>query len=87
VTAAPIRTCVGCGARSPQGHLMRFVAAGDALVVDPRRRLPGRGAWLHRQPSCWNAFVQRRGTVRSLRAAPSRPAREALRDALAARGS
>ena len=63
---------------------MRFVAAEGALLLDPRRRLPGRGAWLHRQPSCWTAFVQRRGIVRSLRATPTRVAREALRDNLAA---
>jgi predicted RNA-binding protein YlxR (DUF448 family) len=84
VTTTPTRTCVGCGERAAQGELTRFVLSGNGLVHDPRRRLPGRGAWLHRAADCWNAFVQRRGAVRSLRATPSRPAREALRDALAA---
>jgi predicted RNA-binding protein YlxR (DUF448 family) len=81
----PVRTCVGCGARAAQGELVRFVAIADALALDDRRRLPGRGAYLHRQPACWTAFVRRRGTVRSLRAAPSQAAREALVDRLAAR--
>ena len=80
----PIRTCVGCGARAPQAGLVRFVATASGLALDPRRRLPGRGAWLHRAPGCWEAFVQGRGAVRSLRVAPGRAAREALRDALVA---
>jgi len=84
VTKTPIRTCVGCGERVPQCQLTRFVLSGTALVIDARRRLSGRGAWLHRLPDCWNAFAQRRGPVRSLRATPSRATREALRDALAA---
>jgi len=82
VKAAPIRTCVGCGARAPQPSLLRFVAAGPALAPDALRQLPGRGAWLHWEPACWDAFVRRRGAVRSLRMAPSRAARDALRGAL-----
>jgi len=84
VRAAPIRTCVGCGVRAPQPSLVRFVATGPGLTLDARRRLPGRGAWLHREPACWDAFVRRRGAVRSLRTAPSRAARDALRDVLMA---
>jgi predicted RNA-binding protein YlxR (DUF448 family) len=80
----PIRTCVGCGARAPQGDLVRFVAIAGVLAVDERRRLPGRGGYLHRQPTCWTALVRRRGAVRSLRATPSRAAREALLETLAA---
>jgi len=81
-----MRTCVGCGERALQASLVRFVAAGAALALDERRRLPGRGAWLHRERVCWDAFVQRRGAVRSLRTAPSREARAALRDVLEAAG-
>jgi predicted RNA-binding protein YlxR (DUF448 family) len=63
---------------------VRFVALASVLTLDGRRRQPGRGAYLHREPACWAAFVARRGAVRSLRATPSRVAREALRDTLAA---
>ena len=49
-----------------------------------RAAQPGRGAYLHREPACWAAFVRRRGAVRSLRATPSRATREALVDTLAA---
>ncbi len=87
MTATPIRSCVGCGARAAQPELIRFVSTAASLTLDPARRLPGRGAWLHRgRPACWQAFVERRGSVRSLRSAPGRAAREALRVALAAGG-
>jgi predicted RNA-binding protein YlxR (DUF448 family) len=77
---------VGCGEQAAQAELVRFVAADGALVLDPRRRLSGRGAWVHRRPACWDHFVERRGAVRSLHIAPTRLAREALRDDLAAGG-
>lgn len=78
----PVRSCAGCGARAPQRSLVRFVAVDGALVLDPRRRRPGRGAYLHRDPTCAQAFVARRGPVRSLRSNPARAAREALVGAL-----
>jgi predicted RNA-binding protein YlxR (DUF448 family) len=77
---------VGCGQRASQADLVRFVTVDTGLRLDPHRRLPGRGAWLHRVPRCWDAFVQRRGVVRSLRATPTHVAREALRTELAAGG-
>ena len=80
----PVRTCVGCGVRAPQAGLVRVVTAPSGLVVDRRRRLGGRGAWLHPAPPCWDAFVKRRGPVRSLRATPPRAERERLVAALRA---
>ena len=80
----PIRTCVGCAERAPQTALLRLVAAGDGLVADPARRALGRGAYLHRTPACWAAFVRRRGPVRSLGLTPARETRERLVAMLAA---
>jgi predicted RNA-binding protein YlxR (DUF448 family) len=37
------------------------------LVPDPRRRLPGRGAWLHRDLECLDLAVRRRAFGRALR--------------------
>lgn len=74
----PIRTCVGCAERVPQSGLVRFVAGVTGLEVDAPRRMPGRGAYLHRRPECWAAFARRRGPVRSLRATPGRSERERL---------
>lgn len=55
----PVRTCVGCRSRLPQAALRRFVrAAGGPPPAwrpdPPRRRSPGRGAYL-----CSDACAQR----------------------------
>jgi predicted RNA-binding protein YlxR (DUF448 family) len=87
VTAEPVRTCIGCGERSPQGSLVRIVGTSEGLRADPERRAPGRGGYLHRRVACWEAFVGRRGRIRSLGFSPGRPERERLVAALAAAGS
>jgi predicted RNA-binding protein YlxR (DUF448 family) len=38
-----------------------------AVVPDPRRRLPGRGAWLHPIPECLDLAVRRKAFGRALR--------------------
>jgi uncharacterized protein len=74
----PQRTCVGCRAKAPRSVLMRIVAvrAGDGSAegaasaeLDVRRRLPGRGAWLHPSPDCLDLALRRRALTRALRVA------------------
>ncbi|WP_354255288.1 YlxR family protein [Agrococcus sp. UYP10] len=60
-----IRTCLGCRARTEPAHLVRIVGAGGAAVVDPDRRLPGRGAWVHPTQQCVERAV--RAIPRALR--------------------
>jgi predicted RNA-binding protein YlxR (DUF448 family) len=73
------RTCVGCGQRAPQTHLLRIVADPQgSLVPDPAHRAPGRGGYLHRDPACWEGFAKRKGPVRSLRRTASRTERQDL---------
>jgi len=44
------------------------VAAGSpVLVVDVARRMPGRGAWLHPDPHCFELAVRRRAFGRALK--------------------
>ncbi|WP_255375945.1 YlxR family protein [Saccharomonospora sp. CUA-673] len=43
--------------------------AHGELVVDVRRRLPGRGAWLHRDPECLAKAERKRAFPRALRVA------------------
>ena len=62
--------CRGTPARDPLGSgsadLLRVVARDGALVPDPRRRLPGRGASLHPTPECLHAAERRRAFPRAL---------------------
>ena len=49
-----------------------MVAGSDAegrpaLVPDPDRRAPGRGAHVHPTPECWQLAVRRRAFPRALR--------------------
>jgi uncharacterized protein len=67
--AGPERTCVGCRARAPASQLLRVVARDGAAVPDPGRRLPGRGAHLHRDGRCLADAVRRRALPRALRVA------------------
>ncbi|WP_253861937.1 YlxR family protein [Prauserella halophila] len=63
----PVRTCVGCRRRACSDELLRLVVAGGELVVDERRRLPGRGAWMHRSPACLAKAERKRVFPRALR--------------------
>jgi uncharacterized protein len=65
--AAPVRTCIGCGARAAQSDLIRVVAAGDEIVPDVTSRLPGRGAYLHPSLACLEQAQRRKAFPRALR--------------------
>jgi len=58
---------VGCGQSAPKDGLLRFVLREGRLEADPAARLPGRGAYLHRDEACAREAVRRRGFERSLR--------------------
>jgi predicted RNA-binding protein YlxR (DUF448 family) len=61
----PIRSCVGCGRKAPQGQLLRFAAAAGQLV--PGTGIPGRGAYTCRRLACFERAVSRRAFNRTLR--------------------
>ncbi|RCK70495.1 YlxR family protein [Desertihabitans brevis] len=65
----PVRTCVGCRRRSSQSELIRLVARPGTVevLVDRRRSLPGRGAYVHPDPACTELAVRRRAIGRALR--------------------
>ncbi len=62
-----MRTCVGCRARETRPALLRVVVVGGVLVVDPDRRLPGRGASVHPDLACVDLAEKRRAFPRALR--------------------
>jgi predicted RNA-binding protein YlxR (DUF448 family) len=68
----PVRTCVGCRERATRSELLRVVAGTDAhgqpaVVPDPDRTAPGRGAHLHPTTACFDLAVRRRAFSRALR--------------------
>jgi hypothetical protein len=78
------RTCVGCRSRADKSDLIRVVAVDDTfqpaprqmdgeradqVVPDVRGRLPGRGAYLHRDRTCLELAERRRAFGRALRLA------------------
>lgn len=61
ITHVPMRTCVGCRRTRPKSELLRLVATQDTVLVDERQRLPGRGAYVCRDPRCVDAAARRDG--------------------------
>ncbi|MCB4208077.1 YlxR family protein [Arthrobacter sp. UM1] len=69
--STPQRTCIGCRSVSDRSALVRLALEqhGDvpSVVVDPRAALPGRGAWIHRDPACVSAALKRKAAHRAFR--------------------
>ena len=68
----PKRTCLGCRRTDSRSALLRVTARQDGsgaiqVVPDVRRRLGGRGAWLHTDVGCVEQAVRRRAFARALR--------------------
>nr|WP_194949114.1 YlxR family protein [Actinomyces trachealis] len=63
----PERTCIGCRGRAPRTQLLRLMATGGTVAVDERACTPGRGAWIHRDPTCLDLAERRRAFGRALR--------------------
>jgi len=53
VKHVPQRTCVGCRQVLSKRQLIRIVRNSEGVVIDHSGKLPGRGAYLHDQKSCW----------------------------------
>jgi uncharacterized protein len=64
----PVRTCVGCRGRGAQRDLLRLVVVSNGWIrVDPKRSLPGRGAYVHRRGACVEAALAQGAVARVLR--------------------
>lgn len=66
---APRRTCIGCREVATSDELLRYVysEAFESVVSDPRRSMPGRGAWIHPRQSCLDRAVKKKAFNRALR--------------------
>jgi len=68
----PVRTCVACRQEAGKGELVRFVRSADgAAAVDVTGRAHGRGAYLHRDPSCIEIARKKKALDRALKATVS----------------
>lgn len=64
----PQRSCVGCRAIRNQRELVRVVrSATGQLLVDPMRRMAGRGAYLCPRAACVRRALKQKGLERALR--------------------
>ncbi len=63
----PERTCVGCRTRSTASAMVRFKVLHGKVVVEGRRTLPGRGAWLCPRPECLDRALRGRAFLRAFR--------------------
>ncbi|MDR0435647.1 MAG: YlxR family protein [Propionibacteriaceae bacterium] len=61
----PERSCVGCRRKGTRDELARYVAVAGVLTRDDRKRLPGRGAWVHDDPRCLELALKRRAFERA----------------------
>ncbi|NIO10518.1 MAG: DUF448 domain-containing protein [Deltaproteobacteria bacterium] len=60
----PQRTCLGCGGRDDKKNLLRLVVTGSGeLAVE--RVGKGRGGYLHRKDTCWEAFLGKKKLYRA----------------------
>jgi uncharacterized protein len=80
---APQRTCVICRTVHSKRELVRLVRTPEGLlVVDKTGKQNGRGAYLCRQRSCWEAALKGRSLSKSLKMELGERERQVLRDAI-----
>jgi predicted RNA-binding protein YlxR (DUF448 family) len=75
----PQRTCVICRSTTDKRELVRIVRtpAGD-VVIDTSGKANGRGAYLCRQPQCWEQAIKRERLAAALKTKIEKEAREQL---------
>ncbi|MBM3458275.1 MAG: YlxR family protein [Armatimonadetes bacterium] len=79
----PLRTCTGCRTTRLQAELLRLARTLEgSVVLDPGRRVAGRGADLCPNPECLALAVKRRALDRAFRGTVPRDALLELNDRL-----
>lgn len=68
----PLRSCVACHERRAKRDLIRIVRTPEgAIEVDSWGKRAGRGAYVCRDPSCWQAALEPRRLSRALKCSVS----------------
>ena len=64
----PLRTCIACGTKGAKSQFLRVVRTPQGtLELDTVGKKPGRGAYLCRQPSCWEDGIKRKRLEHALK--------------------
>lgn len=62
----PVRTCIGCNTAGSKNDLLRMVRQPDgSVVVDISGCMNGRGAYICRNMTCFEAAVRRKAINRT----------------------
>lgn len=75
---APMRRCIGCMESKPKGELIRVAFYEGKISLDETGRARGRGAYLCRNPECFDKAEKRRAFNRAFRSDIDRGDIEAL---------
>ncbi|MDZ7266395.1 MAG: YlxR family protein [candidate division KSB1 bacterium] len=60
--STPQRTCLACGRKRAKAALLRIsLQSSGHFVIDPRQKLPGRGAYLCPTVACAELLLRRKG--------------------------
>ena len=54
----PQRTCIGCREIRPKRELIRVVRTESGVEIDPTGKKSGRGTYLCKTKSCWDAALK-----------------------------
>ena len=66
----PMRTCIGCNTCKPREELVRIVRRQNGVIAaDETGRMNGRGAYLCRDLSCFEAAVRKKSFCRTFKVA------------------
>lgn len=74
----PMRRCVGCMESKPKNELIRVTFYEGKISLDETGRAKGRGAYLCRNPECFDRAEKRKAFNRAFRANIDRKDVEAL---------
>lgn len=77
----PQRTCIICRRTDSKRTLHRIVrtASGQGVQLDPKGKLPGRGAYLCDNPTCWQRAIEGGALAKALKTPLTPDERQALR--------
>ncbi|MCR5654507.1 MAG: YlxR family protein [Lachnospiraceae bacterium] len=64
----PVRQCIGCGEMKEKKGMLRIVRNADGIfTIDGKGKINGRGAYICKDPNCFEMALKKRGLERSFK--------------------